>query len=331
MKSTTATASELLTEQDRLTAELAALEEAIDDADTDLIDAERLTREADHTRNQTLGRLNNRRATDPDAAAEIRRTEEGWREAGAEERRRLEALAALRQRREAIREALSALAGGSLPEIQAADRLAREARETVARLQALIDERRASLAEHGSDPLAELDAERARLLAAVALGESDPAALEEIEHRRLDALEHARQLDDQRARETALVQGLQERLRAAQIHADMLEAVHHQAVVLYLKDERSRAAIAYAQAAETLFERFGEVIGFQRVLSGLDPSADLRGEGETGHELRIPPVNLGAAKALDLWDAGDFRANATAAVRARLLDQGVRLGAASGV
>lgn len=160
------------------------------------------------------------------------------------------------------------------------------------------------------DPLNEIDAERARILVAVELGESDPSELAELDKRRSAAAKDTAKTDAERDRLALLRRGLSERLE--HVSAALASAKTEGLIALQraLLAELDRLAPDFLAAAATLHKRHGEMIGHARVLERLDRELGTgfsRGIGiDYLAELKIPALRIDGLGAMPS-DSRDWR------------------------
>jgi hypothetical protein len=174
-----------------------------------------------------------------------------------------------------------ALRGGSLRDLHPfADAIAARSDE-IARIRARLETVETEAARlTAPDPSSAIDAERARVLVAVELGESDPSELAEIDKRRSAA-----------AKDAAKTEGLIALQRA-------------------LLAELDRLAPDFLAAAATLHKLHGEMIGYARILERLDRELGTgfsRGIGiDYLAELTIPALRIDGLGAMPS-DSRDWR------------------------
>ena len=315
-KNTHQPATGALAERARLSTEIADLTFEISELAADVAAADLAISEAEHALNEAIGHARTRK--DPDG--DIRRARHALEEAGEHHAHKTEALALLKDRRQRAREALHTLAAGSLEEILAAQQQAEDARGVVERLEGLIAEHQAKLDEV-TDP-EDVEIERERVLAAIALGEADEQALQALEQPH----KAAELATEERRRTLALVRGLKQRLDLAKDEAAQREQEHRALLSGYLKGKMQNAAAQYISAAKKAFTHFGAVVGYSRLLDAVDPATKLIGNAETGFPLVLSPIKgAGAEQLKELVDDGDFRAKALTTARHQLEEQGIIL------
>lgn len=160
------------------------------------------------------------------------------------------------------------------------------------------------------DPLNEIDAERARILVAVELGESDPSELAELDKRRSAAAKDTAKTDAERDRLALLRRGLSERLEHASAALSSARTEGLIALQRALLAELDRLAPDFLAAAATLHKRHGEMIGHARVLQRLDRELGTgfsRGIGiDYLAELKIPALRIDGLGAMPS-DSRDWR------------------------
>jgi hypothetical protein len=161
------------------------------------------------------------------------------------------------------------------------------------------------------DRASEIDAERARVLVAVELGESDPSELAEIERRRSAAARDTAKTDAERDRLALLRRGLAERLEHASAALASAKTEGLIALQRALLAELDRLAPDFLAAAATLHKRHGEMIGYARILARLDRELGTgfsRGIGiDYLAELKIPALRIDGLGAMPS-DSRDWRA-----------------------
>lgn len=160
------------------------------------------------------------------------------------------------------------------------------------------------------DPLNEIDAERARVLVAVELGESDPSELAELDKRRSAAAKDTAKTDAERDRLALLRRGLSERLEHASAALASAKTEGLIALQRALLAELDRLAPDFLAAAATLHKRHGEMIGHARALQRLDRELGTgfsRGIGiDYLAELKIPALRIDGLGAMPS-DSRDWR------------------------
>jgi hypothetical protein len=204
-----------------------------------------------------------------------------------------------------------ALRGGSLRDLRPfADAIAARSDE-IARIRARLETVETEAARlTAPDPSSAIDAERARVLVAVELGESDPSELAEIDKRRSAAAKDAAKTDAERDRLALLRRGLSERLEHASAALASAKTEGRIALQRALLAELDRLAPDFLAAAATLHKRHGEMIGYARILERLDRELGTgfsRGIGiDYLAELTIPALRIDGLGAMPS-DSRDWR------------------------
>lgn len=314
----------ILDEFKRLSAEIETLQTNLDHAQQAAADAQQRARDlsAERYRAQMVVRarfshhsdddIDRRLAEDPEvsrlsAAADAAELAEV--EAGLEVERLQNEMSACQLARHALR-------GGDLDAIRPFAEAVAERRAEVAFIQARLAAIETDAARlTAPDALTELDAERARVLVAVELGEVEPAALTEVEKRRRAAAKDAEQIAAERERLVLLRRGLTERLERASADLDQITTDGRIALQRTLLGHLDQCAPRFVAAAEALHALQGEMIGYAAILQRLDRTLGTgyaRGLGiEHLGELQFPMLRIKGRERLPR-DSSDWRARKTA-------------------
>jgi DNA repair exonuclease SbcCD ATPase subunit len=204
-----------------------------------------------------------------------------------------------------------ALRGGSLRDLRPfADAIAARSADI-----ALIHERLEAVETDTArlaapDRLSEIDAERARVMVAVELGESDPSELAELDKRRSAATKDTAKTDAENDRLALLRRGFAERLEHARAALVSAKAEGLIALQRALLAELDRLAPDFIAAAATLHKRHGEMIGHARIIGRLDRELGTgfsRGIGiDYLAELKIPALRIDGLGAMPI-DSSNWR------------------------
>ncbi|EXJ14597.1 hypothetical protein [Imhoffiella purpurea] len=318
--------STLKTQDDyaRLSAALEQAQQAAQDTEDKLNDAEIRLREADAAVNAALG--NAQRREDPGPALEQARS--AHRAVAAEVRQYSATLEDLRSQCQTLRLELHTLGGGDIEQVLEAQRDADTAKQGAERLKGLIADHRAKLNGLPMQDLEAIENERARVLAAMALGEATQEDLDTLEQRRQAAIEVVAASSAERERLLSVIRGLELRLDEAKAEHERREQMRRQVLGWYLKQRMQDSVKDYANVAKDLLEKLGIVVGYSRLVDSIDPDSAMIGNAETQWNLQLPPARIGNRDLVEgLVDDAEYRKAASKALRASLQEQGVTLSA----